>query len=154
MDEETHEHALTDIKFTFIELQKFDKQVEALETLVDKWIFFIKNAENLTVIPEHVEDEGLMEAYRDAEKHTWNKEELKRYDNAFIAEQDARGKITAARKEGIIKGRKEGLIEGEKNKTVKIVKRCLQKGMPIEEIADITALTTEEIEAIIQAFDA
>ena len=96
LDEKTYEHALKDIRFTFIELKKFNKQVGELKTLTEKWVFFIKNAENLEVIPENVDDEGLIEAYKDADKHSWQKEELVAYDNASIAEQDERGKLIAA----------------------------------------------------------
>lgn len=47
-----------------------------LSEITDKWIFFIKEAENLNVIPENVDDEGLQAAYQDANKHAWDKEEL------------------------------------------------------------------------------
>ena len=99
---ETYEHKLKDIQFTFIELNKFDKAEEVLKTLIEKWVFFIKNAENLEFIPENIEDEGLIEAYKDADKHSWKKEELIAYDNASIAEQDERGKLTMAENKGSI----------------------------------------------------
>ncbi|OWY24382.1 transposase [Sphingobacteriales bacterium UPWRP_1] len=134
---ETYEHKLKDIQFTFIELQKFEKQVDELETLTEKWVFFIKNAENLDLIPENVTDEGLIEAYKDADKHSWKKEELIAYDNASIAEQDERGKLIAAEKKGKTE-EKEGVVE-----------RCWRKKMPAEDIAEISGLTTEQVKAII-----
>lgn len=150
LNEETHEHALTDIKFTFIELQKFDKAEEELETLTEKWVFFIKHAKDLTVIPEHVEDEGLMEAYKDADKHSWQKEELISYDNASIAEQDERGRLAAAEKKGKVEGIAEGIAEGEKKAKIEVVRQCWQMGMAPEAIATITSLTVAEVEAIVQ----
>ena len=42
---------------------------------MDKWIYFIKEAENLDVIPENVDDEGLKEAYSDAARNTWSLDE-------------------------------------------------------------------------------
>jgi predicted transposase/invertase (TIGR01784 family) len=62
-DVETHEHLLKDVAFNFIELPKFNKELHELETLTEKWIYFIKNAENLDVIPENLDDEGLKSAY-------------------------------------------------------------------------------------------
>lgn len=96
LDEKTYEHKLKDLRFAFIELPKFKKLGSQLEGLVDQWVYFIKNAKKLDLIPEDVADEGLKEAYLDADRHHWTKQELVAYDNASIAEQDARGGITAA----------------------------------------------------------
>ena len=142
LNEKTYEQALKDIQFTFIELRKFNKEVEELKTLTEKWVFFIKNVENLDVIPENVDDEGLIEAYKDADKHNWKKEELIAYDNASIAEQDERGKLIAAENKGKIEGKieeKEGVIE-----------RCWRKKMDIEDITEISGLTVEEVNQIIE----
>ena len=56
-----------------IKLEKFSKEEGELETLAEKWVFFIKNSTGLEVIPENIEDEGLIEAYKDADKHSWGK---------------------------------------------------------------------------------
>ncbi len=139
---ETYEHKLKDINFTFIELRKFNKKVNELENLTEKWTFFIKNAENLDLIPENVDDEGLIEAYKDADKHSWKKEELIAYDNASIAEQDERGKLTAAEN----KGKMEGKIEEKEE----VVERCWEEDMGIGVISKITNLTIEEVHLIIE----
>ncbi|MCS7074079.1 MAG: Rpn family recombination-promoting nuclease/putative transposase, partial [Bacteroidia bacterium] len=75
-DVETSEHILKDIDFNFIELPKFNKTIEEAKSLSDKWIFFIKNAENLTVIPNNIEDIGLQLAYEEANMSTWSREEM------------------------------------------------------------------------------
>lgn len=93
--------------FYFIELPSFAKLLPELVEVTDKWIYFIKNAENLEVIPENVDDEGLEAAYRDANKHAWTKEELEAYDYAAIREQDERGKIELAEKRTQEKVKKE-----------------------------------------------
>jgi predicted transposase/invertase (TIGR01784 family) len=136
LDEETYENELDDIKYTFIELPKFKLKVDELETLIEKWIFFIKEAENLNVIPENTDDEGLIEAYKDADKHSWKKEELVAYDNAFIAEQDERGRLELAEERGELKAKQE------------VAKRCLENGMSIEITVQISGLTAEQIRKI------
>ena len=119
--------------------------------------FFIKNAENLKVIPEHVEDPGLEEAYNDAELFNWDKEALRAYDNAFIALQDARGRITAAERKGMAKGMEQGMAKGmeqgiEQGK-LEEKKKSIQKlysiGMTVEEIADFVELSVEQVQTII-----
>jgi len=133
---ETYEHKLKDIQFTFIELDKFTLDVDELNTLIEKWVFFIKNAENLDVIPANTDDEGLKEAYRDADRHTWKKEELIAYDNASIAEQDMRGKMK--------------FVVDNRNK--EIIIKCYKKGMPVEDINEITDLPIEYINITIEEY--
>ena len=133
---ETYEHKLKDIQFAFIELQKFTLGVEELNSLIEKWIFFIKNAEGLDVIPDNVDDEGLREAYKDADRHSWKKEELIAYDNASIAEQDVRGKMK--------------FVVDKRNK--EIVIKCYDKGMSIEGIRGITDLPIEDIKTITEEY--
>jgi predicted transposase/invertase (TIGR01784 family) len=101
-DVENGERTIKDMDFYFVELPKFNKTLTELTEVTDKWIFFIKEAENLDVIPENVDDEGLKAAYQDANKHSWTKEELEAYDYAAMREQDERGKLVHAEKKGKI----------------------------------------------------
>jgi predicted transposase/invertase (TIGR01784 family) len=94
IDIETNENYIKDIEFNFIELPKFNKKESELESIIDQWVYFIKNAENLHVIPENLKDEGLKFAYEDADKHNWTKAELEAYDYVLMREQDDRGRIT------------------------------------------------------------
>lgn len=135
---ETYEHKLKDVQFTFIELKKFTKEAHELETLLEKWVFFIKNAENLDVIPDNVDDEGLLEAYHDADRHSWKKEELIAYDNASIAEQDERGRMKLA------------VDRAKQEEKKEIVERCWEESLPIEIIARIANLPVDEVSKIIE----
>ena len=70
LDKATNENLLKDIQFSFIELPKFDLEIKALVTPIDKWTYFIKHAEELTFIPDYAnDDEGLKEAFLEADKH-------------------------------------------------------------------------------------
>ncbi len=135
-DVETHEQSLKDVEFNFIELPKFNKELHALETLTEKWIYFIKNAENLDVIPDNIDDEGLKNAYEDANKHTWTHEELEAYDYVFMREEDERAKFDQAEK------------KGKAQEKIEIAKTMLADGETNEKIAKYTGLSLEEIEAL------
>ncbi|MFN8347829.1 MAG: Rpn family recombination-promoting nuclease/putative transposase [Spirosomataceae bacterium] len=131
-DVENGERVIKDMDFYFVELPKFNKPLSELQEVTDKWIFFIKEAEKLEVVPENVDDEGLKAAYQDANKHTWTKEELEAYDYAAMREQDERGKITAAERKGKID-------------TAKEFKRL---GVGFDIIKQATGLSDEEIERL------
>ena len=41
VNDETYEHKLKDIQFTFIELNKFNKAEDGLMTLIEKWVYSV-----------------------------------------------------------------------------------------------------------------
>ena len=90
---ETKERVIKDMDFYFIELTKFNKLEKDLTDITDKWIYFIKEAENLDVVPSNLNDDGLKEAYADANQNTWSKAELDAYNYSAMREQDDRGRI-------------------------------------------------------------
>ncbi len=132
LDAETQEHKLKDLEFSFIELPKFQKTEQELQTLVEKWVFFIKNAENLNVIPASVNDEGLKSAYQAADRHTWTKEELEEYEYARMRETD---ELT----------REMLVIE---NRSIEIAKNLIGLNLDNQSIAKATDLTIEQIEQL------
>ena len=140
LDVETKEHIIQDVEFCFIELPKFKKQLSDLTTSIDQWTYFIKNAENLEVIPESVTDKGLQEAYHEAEKHSWSKLELEEYIKANIKEQDDIGKIELAEK--------KAKIEGKIERNIEIAKALRAEGVSISIISKTTGLSEDEINNI------
>ena len=56
LDQKTLKQELKDFEFTFIELPKFNKQLNELNSTLDKWIYFIKHAQDLTMIPKEFEN--------------------------------------------------------------------------------------------------
>jgi predicted transposase/invertase (TIGR01784 family) len=147
-DVETGERTIHDIEFNFIELPKFKKELNELNTLAEKWIYFIKNAENLEVIPENVDDEGLKSAYEEANKFTWTKEELDAYDYAHMREADEKGRLELALRRGHEKGMKEGMKKGIEDSKFEIVKNAIQKGFDNQTIADLTGMSISKIQKI------
>ena len=138
IDVETGEQVIRNMEFNFIELTKFNKTNIELNNIVDQWVYFIKNVENLDMIPENIQDKGLKEAYIDADKHNWTKTELEDYNKIFIKIRDEIGRIELAEEKGIEKGKIEGKIE--------VAKKLKSKGFDIETIIETTGLSKQEIE--------
>jgi predicted transposase/invertase (TIGR01784 family) len=128
VDIETNEHFIKDIEFNFIELPKFNKKESELVTVIDQWVYFIKNAENLDIIPEHIKDKGLQFAYEDADKHNWTKEELEAYDYVLMREQDERGRFTKIQKD--------------------IARNLIKLGLSNTDISTSTKLSLEQIQQL------
>ena len=171
-DIETGQQTIGDLEFTFIELPKFVLTEDKLETLTEKWIYFIKNAESLKIVPNNVDDIGLQNAYQDANQHTWTKEELAAYDYVFMREADERGRFEKAVRIATEKATKETTKRVEKETTERVAKETAQrveketaqrvekethletakkmkvKGIDVKAIADITGLTVAEISTL------
>lgn len=140
LDVETGERILEDMEFNFIELPKFNLERKDLKSLVEKWIFFIKEAENLQVIPEGMDDPGLKSAFEVANIQTWSPEELEAYDYAGLRETEERLRIEKA----IEKAR----TDATKDNQIKIAKQMKQDKIDREIIKKYTGLTEDEINEI------
>ena len=148
IDVETGEHIIRDVEFNFIELPKFNKTISELETNIDQWTYFIKNAENLEVIPDNVNDEGLKEAYLGAERHSWTKAELDDYLRASIKIRDDIGRLILAERRGEAKGEARGEARGEAKTTKAIALKLKNSGASYELISETTGLSIAEIEQL------
>ncbi len=88
VDLATQERKIRDMEFNFIELPKFNKTEAEADNDLDKWIYFIKNAASLQLIPTSVDNDALREAYYEADKHLWTKIELADYEDYLIRDTD------------------------------------------------------------------
>ncbi|MCU0348801.1 MAG: Rpn family recombination-promoting nuclease/putative transposase, partial [Saprospiraceae bacterium] len=140
LDVETGERIMADMEFNFIELPKFKVERKNLKTLVDKWVFFIKEAENLEVIPDEIDDLGLRTAFEQANIQAWSPEELAAYDYAGLRETEDRLRLEKARNDATRDARRDREIE--------IASVMKNSGVDKNIISQATGLTADEIEKI------
>jgi len=113
INKETSKQDLDDFEFTFIELPKFNKELNELKSILDKWIYFIKNANDLTLIPQiYQTKEAFVEAFEIAKQTSWDKEELKVYEYMALKEFDEINALRTAEDKGMKKGLERGIKEG------------------------------------------
>jgi len=162
LNQDTHKQELKDLEFNFIELPKFDKSEEQLDGIVEKWIYFIKNAGGLTMIPKSAEAiPELNNAYTQAALFSWTKDELDVYEYWRMEETSDRYKlleeyekgieqgIELGIEKGIEKGIDQGIEIGEKKNRSEIARKMMQKGIAIDDVMEITGLSREEIEKVL-----
>ena len=138
-----------DVQLVFIELPKFTKTETELETITDKWIYFLKHAGSLESIPATLKTEAAIEqAFEIANTASLSAEELelqeKRYD--FIRLQ--RGAVAKALQQGLQQGLQRGWQDGKQEATQEIAKRLVQAGFDIPTIAKVTNLTEVEVKSL------
>ena len=115
----------------------------AKDTL-DEWIYFLKKDE----IKDEFNAKGLKEAKRQLDILKLSEKERKEYENYIEQQRYERNLIVSNFKVGEIQGKAEGKAEGKIEQQIAMAKKCLQKGMIVEEIADLTGLSIEEIQKL------
>ena len=138
--------------FHIRELTKFTKTEHELKTILEKWLFFLKYADRLEVIPDNADTIALRAAYGVADKFGWTQDELEVYDYWGIKEQDERGAVEYAMRiglqQGVEQGIQQGIQRGEQRKAMETARKMLAKGYAMQDICELTGLTAEEMAAL------
>lgn len=107
------DYPVYDIELVFIELTKFNKEVEELETITDKWLYFLKTARKLDVVPTVMEDvPAIKKAFEIASQANLSKQELDDLERRSIFIHDQRNAIKKATRLGLEQGKREGIQQG------------------------------------------
>ena len=160
LDTESFTRDLKDFYFSFLELPKFTKEIDELETVVDKWAYFFKHAPFTT--PEELDklttdDLIFKEAYKVLDQFYWTEQELFTYqaemkrllDERVILEYQfaickAEG-IAEGEAVGLVKGIAQGKTEGTKNAMFRFARYMASRNASIEEIKAATDLSEREL---------
>ena len=107
--EATSKKLMTDkLEFVFVEVEKFDKSEDELETDLDKWLYLLKNMSNLLKRPERLRDRIFTKLFDVAELAQLDDEDRIKYIKAMNTERDTYNQIEYARETGREEGREEG----------------------------------------------
>ena len=135
-DTATHRVFYDKLEFIYVEIAKFNKSLDELENLYDKWLFALKNLYKLNERPKALRDKVFDRLFEEAEIARFTKEELREYEASIMAYRDIKNSIDTAEKIGIEKGK------------IEIVKAMLAGNMSIEQIMKFSGLTREKIEQL------
>jgi predicted transposase/invertase (TIGR01784 family) len=103
---------LSQLQLVFLELPKYDDGAREPRTLVEKWAYFFREAENLTAIPEALSHPPVRQALEAARTATFTTTEWDAYIAAGMAIQNERGALSLAHKQGIEQGIEQGIKQG------------------------------------------
>ena len=144
--EATSKKLMTDkLEFVFVEVEKFDKGEDELETDLDKWLYLLKNMSNLLERPERLRDRIFTKLFDVAELAQLDDEDRIKYIKAMNTERDTYNQIEYARETGREEGREEGLKEGRGEERLKIAMNLIRVGASCEIITQATGLSAEEV---------
>ena len=134
MDIKTHEVFYDKLTYLYIELEKFNKTETELVTMLDKWLFVLKNLSNLMSRPAQLQERVFTKLFEAAEIAKFDSNELRSYEQSINAYRDIKNSLDTAKKEGIAEG------------VVKTARNLKQMGIDVSQISKATGLSIEEIE--------
>ena len=148
LDRETQENDLKDFSFTFLELPKFKKDIDELETIIEKWMYFFNHAEDTAEedLEKIIGSDQIMErAYDELNRFSWNEEELLTYDQAEKYESTYIASMAQKYDEGEQIGLEKGEKKGRLEERIEISINLLRAGLDKEVISKTTGLSIDEI---------
>jgi len=93
-----------ELEMVFVELPKLHKELDELETLTEKWIYFMKNTNCLESVPETMAIvPEIQKAFAIANEINFSVQELEDLEKREMFIEDQRG--------AIIKGKQDGILE-------------------------------------------
>lgn len=136
------------LRFIYLEMPKFDKEVDELETRYDKWLYVVKNLPRLERVPEKLQEKIFLKLFATAEIANYNPQERSAYRDSVKYYRDIKNVIDTAYEEaygrayvegredgleagleaGLEKGREEGIEKGIEQGIEKGIEQGIEKG--------------------------
>lgn len=124
------------LKFVYLELPKFKKTEEELETHFDKWMYVFTHLSHLQDRPKKLQERIFAKVFEVAEIAKFSPKEREAYEESLKYYRDIKNVVDTSREEGI----KEGIE--------KTAKKMKIEGFSNEQIKKITGLNESEIEKL------
>jgi len=138
------DYPIYDLELVFIELPKFDKELADLETLADKWIYFMKSSRLLKSVPEVMGNvPEIRQAFEIAQTSNMTRKELDDLEKSEFYIYDQQTFVERA----FQKAFKQGRQEGERIAKLTIARQLLPM-LDDGAISDSTGLSVSEIAAL------
>lgn len=128
------------LTYIYLEMPKFNKTENELDTRFDKWMFVLKNLPKLDRIPSTLKEKIFLKLFETAEIAKLNPEEYKQYEASVNAYRD----IFNIKNTYLEKGEQKGRIKGK----IEVAKVMIKDKEPVEKIMKYTGLTESEIKTL------
>ena len=164
------------LRLIYLQLPLFTKEADECENDFERWIYVLKNMETINRLPWMAKSAVFKRLSEVAEVSALSKEERIRYDHALKQYRDninvylgaieegreagreegreegrAEGREEGraeGREEGRAEGREEGRAEGRAEERREMARKLRATGMSIAQIAQVTSLSEEDINAL------
>lgn len=136
------------LTFIYLEMPKFNKREEELESMMDKWLFALRNLSRLMERPAALQERIFTRFFEQAEIAKLNHQERLDYEESVKTYRDLFNVVRTAERKGEEKGMELGRAKGRAEEKVEVAKKLLALGTDIGIVSQATGLTEKEIRGI------
>ena len=128
------------LTFVYLEMPKFNKTEDELETMFDKWMFVLQNLYRLLERPKALQDRIFKKLFEQAEiaryseAERWEYEESRKvfWDNYSVMKTAIKKSLAEGFAKGREEGREEGRAEGREEEKLNTARKMKADGMTVE----------------------
>ena len=147
-DTATHKVFYDKLEFIYVEIAKFDKKLDELQTLYEKWLYALKNLYKLSQRPKELCDKVFDRLFEEAEIAKFSPLEMREYEASKKAYRDIKNSVDTAKRQGIAEGMEKGMKQGMEQRSLEIARKMLAKGMDAASVMEITGLSAEQMQQL------
>lgn len=121
------------LTFIYLEMPKFNKTVDELESRFDKWLYVIRNLNRLDTVPDKLRERIFEKLFETAEIAKFTPDQIRSYEDSLKYYRDLKNSLDTAKQ------------EGKEERDIEIAKEMILAGEPVEKIIKYTGLTEKQI---------
>jgi len=138
------------LTFVYLEMPKFNKTEDELETMLDKWMFVLQNLYRLLERPKALQDRVFKKLFEQAEIAKYSEAERWEYEASQKEYWDNYSVVKTAERKGEIKGLQQGLQQGVQQEKIDTIHRLQAMGLSVEQIAQGAGMNVDEVKKLLQ----
>lgn len=164
MDTDSHEIFYDKLTYIYVELANFHKTLEECDSLLEKWIYCLRNLQNLMSRPLALQGRVFEKLFKTAEIAKMTTEDRRAYELSANAYRDIKNGMDAAKREGMDKGiaigtekgiaigTEKGIAigteKGARVKALEVARKMKARGLEDGMISEMTGLSAEVIKKL------
>ena len=135
-DTQTNEVFYDKLTFIYLEMPKFNKTLEELESRFDKWLYVIRNLNRLDKVPDKLRERVFEKLFETAEIARFTPDQIRSYEDSLKYYRDLKNSLDTAKE------------EGWEERGIEIAKKALKMGLTVDDIVQLTGLSRHTVEQI------
>ena len=144
------------LTYIYVELANFHKTLEECDSILEKWIYCLRNLQNLMSRPMALQGRVFEKLFKTAEIAKMTTEDRRAYELSANAYRDIKNGMDAAKREGMEKGiaigTEKGIAigteKGAQAKALEVARKMKARGLEDGMISEMTGLPAEEIKKL------
>ncbi len=136
IERETQKEFYSKLRFIYVEIKKFDKSLDEIETHFEKWLYVLKNLVKIEEIHPKLQEKVFKKLFQIAEIARFDAKQLQSYRDSEKNYLDFTASL------------KTSYREGKEEREIEIAKNLINLGLDNEVISKATGLTPTQIDKL------